>query len=64
MFTKPILKWVGGKQQIINNIIDNFPKEFNNYREICLGGASVLLALLEIKEKGNIKNDINNLKYL
>ncbi len=44
-------------KQTINNII-------NNYREICLGGASVLLALLEIKEKGNIKNDINNLKYL
>jgi DNA adenine methylase len=63
MFAKPILKWVGGKQQIINNIIDNFPKEFNNYREICLGGASVLLALLETKEKGNIKINGNIYAY-
>lgn len=63
MFAKPILKWVGGKQQIINNIIDKFPKEFNNYREICLGGASVLFALLIIKEKGDIKINGNIYAY-
>ena len=32
------LKWVGGKTQIIDSIIDNFPKKMNNYHEIFLGG--------------------------
>ena len=50
---KPILKWVGGKTQILENIITNFPVEINNYHEIFLGGGSVLLMVLTY-----IKNDI------
>ena len=53
--TKPILKWVGGKTQIIDKIINNFPKEINNYREIFLGGGSVLLTLLSYVKKDIIK---------
>jgi len=60
---KPIIKWIGGKQQIINKIINKFPKEFNNYREICLGGGSILFALLFEKEKGNIKINGNIYAY-
>jgi DNA adenine methylase len=60
---KPIIKWVGGKTQIIDKILDNFPEEINNYHEPCIGGASVLLALLQsdkIKINGNIyAYDIN-----
>ena len=52
---KPILKWVGGKTQILNKLIVEFPTEINNYREIFLGGGSVLLTLLSYVKNGIIK---------
>ena len=52
---KPILKWVGGKTQIIDKLLENFPKEMNNYHEIFLGGGSVLFALLSFVKNGSIK---------
>ena len=66
-YVKPLLKWVGGKTQILDNVIDIFPKEIGNYHEIFLGGGSVLLALLSciknntIKVKGKINAyDVNS----
>ena len=52
---KPILKWVGGKTQIIDKLIPDFPVEINNYRETFLGGGSVLLTLLTYVKSGIIK---------
>jgi len=52
---KPILKWVGGKTQIIDKLIMEFPVEINNYREVFLGGGSVLLTLLSYVKNGIIK---------
>ena len=62
--SKPILKWVGGKTQILDKIINkNFPKEINNYHEIFLGGGSVLLALLSYIKQGIIKINGNVYAY-
>lgn len=52
---KPILKWVGGKTQILDKLFANFPTEINNYHEIFLGGGSVLLTLLKQISVGKIK---------
>lgn len=58
--TKPFMKWVGGKTQIINDVIALFPKEMDHYHEPFLGGGSVLLAVLSYQKanKINIKNGI------
>ncbi len=64
--TKPFLKWVGGKTQILEKVLSKFPKEMENYHEPFLGGGSVLLGLLSLQEekklhvKGSIyASDIN-----
>ena len=43
---KPILKWVGGKTQILDKLIIAFAIEIDNYHAIFLVGGIVLLTLL------------------
>lgn len=52
---KPLLKWVGGKSQIIADIIETFPRDMSDYHEPFVGGGSVLLALLSYRKAGLIK---------
>jgi DNA adenine methylase len=59
----PILKWLGGKTQIIDKLMIEFPQEINNYHEIFLGGGSVLLKLLEYIKSGKIKVNGNIYAY-
>lgn len=51
---KPFLKWVGGKSQILEEVLADFPAEMNNYYEPFLGGGSVLLGLLTAVQEGRI----------
>lgn len=42
---KPLVKWAGGKRQIINTLMDNFPSNFNNYHEPFVGAGSVFMEM-------------------
>jgi len=54
---KPILKWVGGKRQIIMEIKEKIPKEYGKYYEPFLGGGSVFLSL---RPDNAVINDYNS----
>ena len=49
LYAKPFLKWVGGKTQIIDSVLQRIPETLIDYHEPFLGGGSVLLAVLSRK---------------
>ncbi len=53
---RPILKWVGGKRQILDKIIPLIPPYFNSYFEPFAGGLALCLAL---KPHKAYINDLN-----
>lgn len=59
---KPLIKWVGGKTQILDQVLSHFPRVIQNYYEPFAGGGSVFLGLLssEIRVLGRLfVSDIN-----
>ena len=54
---KPILKWAGGKRQLLDEIDKRLPEKFNNYYEPFVGGGSVFIHL---QFSGMTVNDINS----
>jgi DNA adenine methylase len=51
---KPLLKWVGGKTQILDDVLGLFPETMENYYEPFIGGGSVLLGLLSRVKAGTL----------
>ena len=51
----PLLKWVGGKTQILGPVLENFPKTHNRYFEPFIGGGAVFFRL------GNPKSVISDI---
>lgn len=52
----PVVKWVGGKRQLLDEIIPRLPKRINSYCEPFLGGGAVLFSIQPSKA---IVNDLN-----
>lgn len=61
MEIKPLLKWIGGKSQLMHYIHKYIPEEINNYIEPFVGGGSILFYVLQLREKNEIiiRNQIN-----
>jgi DNA adenine methylase len=59
VYSKPFLKWVGGKTQIIKEIQKNLPKSYNRYFEPFLGGGAVFFRLIPKNKKAYL-SDINS----
>ena len=55
---RPIIRWAGGKRQLLPEIHSLLPKGFDYYVEPFLGGAAVALSL-PLKGKPVIANDLN-----
>jgi len=52
----PILKWAGGKRQLLKEIKKYIPEHFKVYHEPFLGGGAVLL---DLQPQNAIVNDSN-----
>lgn len=52
----PFVKWAGGKRQLLSQIKERMPKQYNNYYEPFVGGGAVTFELLPANA---LINDIN-----
>ncbi|UIO98820.1 DNA adenine methylase [Halobaculum sp. CBA1158] len=52
----PVLKWAGGKRQLLEEIYARFPSEFAEYHEPFLGGGAVFF---DMEPRGGTVNDTN-----
>lgn len=57
MDIKPIIKWAGGKRQIINDLIKNLPKKYDNYFEPFIGAGALYF---QLEPKNACINDMNH----
>lgn len=53
---KPVLKWAGGKRQLLDEIYSRFPADYENYHEPFFGGGAVFF---DLEPTGGTINDTN-----
>lgn len=53
----PLIKWVGGKSNLAQSIISQYPEQINNYHEPFVGGGATLLAFLRAISDERIKHE-------
>ncbi len=57
---KPVLKWAGGKRQLLPDLLNNIPPYFGKYYEPFIGGGAFLISLYSTgKIKNAVISDIN-----
>ncbi len=56
LILSPVLKWVGGKRQLLGDIIPMIPNKYSNYVEPFIGGGALLF---ELQPENAIINDYN-----
>ena len=54
---RPVVKWVGGKRQLLKEIKNNMPANYNSYFEPFIGGGALFF---ELKNEGCYINDYND----
>ena len=63
-YYKPILKWAGGKRQLLPALLKNIPDRFNTYYEPFIGGAALLISLYSLNRISNaVISDTNTDLY-
>lgn len=55
--TKPFVKWVGGKKQLLEKLGSCMPKDYNRYYEPFIGGGALLF---NVQPKDAVINDTNS----
>lgn len=54
--TQPIIKWVGGKRQLMSELLKNMPESYNRYFEPFIGGGALFF---ELQPKNAYISDVN-----
>ena len=54
--TIPVLKWAGGKRQLLDDLYDRFPAEYNSYHEPFFGGGALFF---DLEPSNGTINDTN-----
>ncbi|MFI3300729.1 MAG: DNA adenine methylase [Candidatus Gastranaerophilales bacterium] len=55
--TSPIIKWVGGKRQLMFELLRNMPENYNRYFEPFIGGGALFF---ELQPENAYISDVNN----
>lgn len=53
---EPFIKWVGGKRNLIDRIVENMPQSFENYYEPFVGGGALFFSLSDRIKKATISD--------